>query len=55
MRCVLARLQPMSVTELHDRTNILAVLPGLIAALLARGYRFATICETSGAPPGSPL
>jgi peptidoglycan/xylan/chitin deacetylase (PgdA/CDA1 family) len=52
---VLAQLQPVSVIELHDRTAIVAALPALVAALRARGYRFATICQTGGATPGSPL
>jgi hypothetical protein len=45
----------VSVIELHDRTNIVYALPELIVQLRARGYRFATICQTSGATPGSAL
>jgi peptidoglycan/xylan/chitin deacetylase (PgdA/CDA1 family) len=52
---VLSQLQPVTVVELHDRTAIIDALPGLIDALRERGYHFATICQTSGAMPGSPL
>ena len=55
VRRILVGLQPVSVIELHDRTNIVYALPELIVQLRARGYRFSTICQTSGATPGSAL
>jgi len=55
VRRVMSQLQPVSVVLFHDRTHIIDALPTLITLLQTRGYRFATICQTSGASPGSPL
>jgi len=55
VRRVMAQLQPVSVILFHDRTHVIDALPTLITMLRARGYRFATICQASGATPGSSL
>jgi peptidoglycan/xylan/chitin deacetylase (PgdA/CDA1 family) len=52
---ILSQLKPVSVVVLHDRTHIIDALPTLIEQLRARGYHFATICQTSGTSPGAPL
>jgi peptidoglycan/xylan/chitin deacetylase (PgdA/CDA1 family) len=52
VRRVVAQLKPVSVVVLHDRSQITRALPALVTELRSRGYRFASICQTSGAVPG---
>jgi peptidoglycan/xylan/chitin deacetylase (PgdA/CDA1 family) len=52
---VTAKVRPGSVVIFHDRTHAAEALPALVSNLRSRGYRFATICQTSGPTPGSPL